>query len=293
MLVAQSRADQERQREQWQRVGDIFHALGIRSGAHVADIGAGDGFFTSRLAAAVGPGGHVYAVDIADSQLERIRRRLADDGHGNVTIIKGTSRDPRLPAGMLDAALIVNAYHEMPEHQAMLDAIRTALKPGGRLVIVEPIADQRRAAARADQTREHEIAPEFVMQDVRAAGLRIIGLEDPFAARGRALEWMLTVTPGAAPVLPAATAPATTPPAATAPATAASPDPDWRDPDLRISVDEFVTLATAGLTIIDVRDEGMFAKGHIPNALSIPLGAIERSADRLRGLEQPLVTYCS
>jgi predicted methyltransferase len=193
--LAQSRAEQERQREQWQRVGDIFHAMGVRDGATVADVGAGGGFFTSRLAAAVGATGHVYAVDVSDSALDRLRTRLAEDGHRNVTILKGTPGDPTLPAGVLDAALIVNAYHEMTEHQAMLSAIKAALKPGGRLVLVEPVSDARRTADRAALARAHEITPELVMQDVRAAGLRIVGLEDPFTMRGRTVEWMLTVTP--------------------------------------------------------------------------------------------------
>jgi predicted methyltransferase len=285
-LVAQTRAEQEKQREQWQRVSDIFRAMDVSVGATVADIGAGDGFFTSRLAAAVGAAGHVYAIDIEDSALDRLRRRLNEESHRNVTVIKGTSTDPKLPTGALDAALIINAYHEMPEHQAMLTAIRTALKSTGRLVIVEPIAESRRTATRPDLTREHEITPEFAMQDVRAAGLRIIGLEDPFTTRRREVEWMMTVTPGAA---TASVVTSTTSPASSDPA-----DDGWRDPGLRIPVDEFVKLsASRAVTIIDVRDQGMFAKGHIPNALLIPLDDVETSASRLRGLKQPFVTYCS
>ena len=151
----QNLAEQEKWREQWQRVPDIFHAMAVRPGARVADIGAAGGFFTTRLAKAVGAAGHVYAVDISDDMLNLLRRRIVEESLGNVTVIKGTASDPLLPAATLDAALIINAYHEMPEHRAILDAIRTALKPTGRLVIVEPITDARRAAARDEQTREH------------------------------------------------------------------------------------------------------------------------------------------
>jgi predicted methyltransferase len=284
VLVGQGRAEQERQREQWQRVSDIFHAMGVHPGAVVADIGAGDGFFTSRLADAVGPSGRVLAVDVDDAQLGRLRQRLGEQSHRNVTVIKGTNMDPLLPPGTLDAALIVNAYHEMAEHQAMLQAIRTALKPTGRLVIVEPISDKWRAASRVDQVPQHEIAPEFVLQDVRSAGFRIIGLEDPFTTRGQDLEWMMTVTPGAA----------TTTVASAAPSSNDDPTADWRAPALRISIDELVKLTgSAGATIIDVRDEAAFAKGHIPNALLVPLESVETSAARLRGLKRPFVTYCS
>jgi ubiquinone/menaquinone biosynthesis C-methylase UbiE len=280
----QSRAEQERQREQWQRVSDILRAMDIKSGAVVGDIGAGDGFFTTRLAAAVGPSGRVFAVDIDDSQIDRLRRRLSEEPHRNITVTKGTAGDPRLPERTLDAALIVNAYHEMAGHQAMLTAIRTALKPTGRLVIVEPISETRRTASRAAQIREHEIASEFALQEVRSAGFRIIGLEDPFTTRGAVVEWMLTVMPRAA--TPAATVP-------TAESTVGATD-DWRDPGLRISAEDLERLARSGEgTLIDVRDEGMFAKGHIPHAVLIPLDAIEASADRLRGLKRPFVTYCS
>lgn len=285
LIVAQTRAEREKQREQWQRVSDIFEAMGVRSGVRVADVGAGNGFFTSRLAKAVGPGGHVYAVDVSDGALDRLRRRLEEDGITNVTVIKGSSTDPQLPAGTLDAALIVNAYHEMPEHQAMLDAIRTALTPTGRLVIVEPISDNRRTATRAELTKEHEITPEYTMQDARAAGLRIIGLEDPFTLRGQVMEWMMTVTPsgGTAKAIAASSEPVTN-----------APEPDWRNPNLRIAADELAKLVSSGsVTIIDVRDDGMFAKGHLPNAILVPLDAVESSAERLEGLKRPFVTYCS
>src|SRR5687767_5181474 len=95
-LPAAQSADQEKWREQWQRVGDIFQAMGVRPGATVADVGAGGGFFTSRLASAVGPSGRVFAVDVDDESLDRLRRRLGEDRHNNVTVLKGTSSDPRL-----------------------------------------------------------------------------------------------------------------------------------------------------------------------------------------------------
>ena len=116
LLFAQERAAQERRREQWQKVDDIFAAMAIRPGATVADIGAGDGFFTSRLARAVGPDGRVFAVDIDDKALERLRKRLEEDAIRNVTVVKGATDDPKLPERVLDSALIVNAYHEMDQH---------------------------------------------------------------------------------------------------------------------------------------------------------------------------------
>ena len=96
--------------------------------------------------------------------------RVRAEGLKNVEIVHGAATDPKLPPVSLDAALIVNAYHEMHEHQAMLTALKAALKPNGRLVIVEPISESRRTNARADQTRNHEIGIDFVRQDAREAG---------------------------------------------------------------------------------------------------------------------------
>src|SRR5262245_11644039 len=160
-------------REKEQRVGDIFAAMAVQPGAVVADIGAGPGFFTVRLAEAVSPGGRVFAVDISSSVLRSLKSRLEQEGLKNVDVVEGSVSDPHLPEGVLDAALIVNAYHEMTEHQAMLEQIRKALKPGGRLVIVEPISPGRRDATRKEQASQHEIAPGFVQEDARSAGFDV------------------------------------------------------------------------------------------------------------------------
>lgn len=284
LLVAQDRATQERRREQWQKVDEVLTAMDVRGGVTVADVGAGDGFFTSRLARAVGPDGRVFAVDIDDSALERLRKRLDDEGIRNVTIVKGTQDDPKLPERVLDAALIVNAYHEMQQHQSVLSALRRALKPQGRLVIVEPVRDTRRGRSRADQVRDHEIDPEFVLQDARAAGFRIVGLQDPFTVRDHDLEWLLALQP-------AESSPPTVP---TRAPTAPTPVGEQSDPAIRVSLEEFMKLASVGaVTVVDVRDNDSFAAGRIPGAISIPLESIENAVERLRSLSKPVVTYCS
>jgi len=281
--AAQDRSSQEQRREEWQKVAEILAALNVRPDSTVADVGAGDGFFTSRLARAVGPNGRVFAVDINDQALGRLRRRLQDEAISNVTVVKGTPADPMLPQASLDAALIVNAYHEMDQHQAMLAAIRRALKPDGRLVLVEPIRDSRRGRPRTDEARDHEIDPEYALGDARAAGFRIVGLQDPFTTRNADVEWLLTLQP--APAAP----PASTPPARTEPSTE-----DLKSPALRISPEAFRKLSADGrIAIVDVRGREAFEAGHIPQALSIPLDDIERSVEPLRRLGKPIVTYCS
>lgn len=285
-LLAQTRDTDDGRREAWQKVDQIFAAMGVRRGATVADVGAGDGFFTTRLSRAVGPDGRVFAVDVDEAALTRLRQRLEREGIRNVFVVKGTPTDPRLPEHTLDAALIVNAYHEMAEHQQMLSALRSALKPDGKLAIVEPITDARRSRSRAEQTTAHEIAPEFVLGDARSAGFRIVGLQDPFTSRGRDFEWLLVLQP--------AEAVSATPPAPAPGASAATPPGGDADPAVRISQQDFVKLAAArAVTIVDVREADAFAAGHIPGAISIPLDSVEQAVERLRKTGKPVVTYCS
>ena len=112
-------------------------AIGVTKGSTVADVGAGSGYYTARLAARVGPTGLVYANDLQAEMLEELRRRLALQRITNVNIVLGTVNDPKLPPSACDLVLVVDAYHEFSEPQKMLRGIRDTLKPDGRLVIIE------------------------------------------------------------------------------------------------------------------------------------------------------------
>src|SRR6185436_4258240 len=111
--------------------------LRIPPGATVADIGAGSGYMTLRMAERVGPAGRVFANDLQPQMLAILGRRLADKRITNVTLVQGTVDDPKLPPGSLDLELLVDVYHEFSQPQAMLRRLREALKPGGRLVLLE------------------------------------------------------------------------------------------------------------------------------------------------------------
>ena len=190
-LAAQRSTD--RNRDEWQKVAEVFAAMGISGGSVVADVGAGGGFFTTRLARHVGLDGKVYAVDVDAKNVDRLKRLAGDDGLMQVSAIQGTTTDPRLPDDALDAALVVNAYHEFTAHQAMLTAILRALKPGGRLVIVEPLATSRRDDSREQQERSHEIGPQYVRDDLTQAGFKIMELIDPFTKRPEGDQMWLVV----------------------------------------------------------------------------------------------------
>jgi ubiquinone/menaquinone biosynthesis C-methylase UbiE len=112
-------------------------ALAIPKGAAVADIGAGSGYMTMRLSARVGADGRVYANDVQPQMIEILRHRLAAEGITNVTLVQGDLDDPKLPASSVDLELMVDVYHELSQPQAMLRHLREALRPGGRLVLLE------------------------------------------------------------------------------------------------------------------------------------------------------------
>jgi ubiquinone/menaquinone biosynthesis C-methylase UbiE len=111
--------------------------LRIQRGATVADIGAGSGYFTVRLARAVGSAGRVYATDIQQGMLDLLQQNVSRAKLANVVPLLGTVDDPRLPAESIDLALMVDVYHEFSQPQRMLQRIRESLKPGGRLALVE------------------------------------------------------------------------------------------------------------------------------------------------------------
>src|SRR5688572_32840362 len=114
-------------------------ALRIAEKATVADIGAGAGFFTVRLAVRVGPNGIVYAEDIQQEMLDSIKRRVSREGLNNVVYRLGTDTDTRLPKGALDAVLVVDVYQEVREESSRIGLLRhlaDTLKPNGRIGIV-------------------------------------------------------------------------------------------------------------------------------------------------------------
>jgi ubiquinone/menaquinone biosynthesis C-methylase UbiE len=120
--------------EQPDRALDI---LKIAKGAVVADVGAGSGYMTAKLAKRVGPDGKVYAVDIQPEMLRLLGVRMKSDNLTNVIPIQSAVDDPRLPPGTLDLELMVDVYHEFSAPQTMLRHLRAALKPEGRLVLLE------------------------------------------------------------------------------------------------------------------------------------------------------------
>ena len=160
-------------REAWQKPDEIMDALGIADGASVADIGPGAGWFTIRLARRVGPNGRVYATDVQPQMLEAVRRRVAREGLLNVETRLGSDSDPKLPLRTLDAALVVDTYPEVEDRVTFLRNLAAALKPGGRIGIVNYKPGRGGPGPSPDEGARVESAA--VESDARAAGLRVVG----------------------------------------------------------------------------------------------------------------------
>jgi len=160
-------------RDLWQRPDQIMDAMGIADASVVADIGAGSGWFTIRLARRVGPQGLVYAEDVQKEMINAILRRVGREGFNNVRPVLGLGNDPRLPAGSLDAVLMVDAYHEVEDRVSMLSNMAKSLKPQGRLGIV----DFRLDGTGPGPAPEERVSPDVVVNDAKKAGLRLIRQE--------------------------------------------------------------------------------------------------------------------
>jgi len=160
-------------RDLWQLPGQIMDALGVAEGSVVADIGAGAGWFTIRLARRVGPNGVVYAEDIQPQMLEATGRRVTKEGLRNVQTKLGTADDPRLPTSVLDAALLVDIYHELENPVALLRSIARALKDAGRMGVVQFKKD----GLGPGPALEDRVDPDVIVRDAEAAGLKLIRRE--------------------------------------------------------------------------------------------------------------------
>jgi ubiquinone/menaquinone biosynthesis C-methylase UbiE len=125
------------ERENEERPDQALDAIRVERGSTVADIGAGVGYFTWRLAERVGPAGLVYGEDIQPAMLDMLNKNMSARHLGNVRAVLGTTQDPKLPNNSVDLVLLVDVYHEFSEPEKMLDRIRDALKPSGRVAFLE------------------------------------------------------------------------------------------------------------------------------------------------------------
>ncbi len=157
------------EREQEEHPERALDAIGIKPGMVVADVGAGTGYMSLRMAKRVGPSGKVYAEDVQPGMLNRVRQSAAKAKLTNVETVLGTEADPKLPAESLDLILLVDVYHELSQPQKMLRRMREALKSDGRLVLLEYRKEDPTIPIRF----EHKMSVQEVKTELEAEGFKL------------------------------------------------------------------------------------------------------------------------
>jgi len=152
-------------RDAWQHPGDVVAALGLRPGMTVADVGAGTGYFTVRLARAV-PDGQIIATDIEADMVRYLAERAQREGLPNVRAVRAGADDPNLAAASVDRILVVDVWHHLGDRTRYAAGLAAALRPGGRLAVVDFTA-----AATHGPPAAHRLAPATIIADLEAAGL--------------------------------------------------------------------------------------------------------------------------
>lgn len=162
------------ERDTWMNVTDIFEHAGVEEGSHVADIGCHEGYLSIHLANRVGVEGQVYSVDVREDRLERLTENLKSRKLENVNVILGDYDNPKLPENTLDVVFIMDTYHEMEDYMTILEHVKKALKPGGRIIIIEKLKHKIRDKSRKSQTDAHSMSPKYVRKELMRSGFKSI-----------------------------------------------------------------------------------------------------------------------
>ena len=160
---------EEPERAQWQKPDEVVAALQLKPGQIACDIGAGPGYFSLRLARAVGESGHVFAVDVEPRILEALRKRLEASTAKNLSPVLALPDDPLLPPNACDLILVVDTYHHFPDGAAYLRRLARSLRPGGRLVNI----DFHKRELPVGPKLEHKVSREAFLKDAESAGLKL------------------------------------------------------------------------------------------------------------------------
>jgi ubiquinone/menaquinone biosynthesis C-methylase UbiE len=167
----------------------IFEAIGVRDGTTVCEIGAGDGELSIAAARIVGPEGRVYTSELGEERLKALRKKVADSGLAQITVIDGDAGRTNFPEGRCDALFMRNVYHHFNDPAAMNASISAALQPGGRAAIVDFTPPDKEAAIPADRAKDgmHGVSPESVSREMKDAGL------EPVSSEAGAQRWFIVV----------------------------------------------------------------------------------------------------
>jgi ubiquinone/menaquinone biosynthesis C-methylase UbiE len=155
-------------REQEERPQLVLDALELKKGQEVADLGCGSGYYAFRMAELVGRDGTVFAVDIEPRMLDFVRTRAEREGVTNIATVRATAEDPHLPPASIDLLLMVDVYHELEHPFEVMQNVRAALKPGGRVALVEFRGEDPKVMIKP----VHKMTEKQVIAEMAAVGLR-------------------------------------------------------------------------------------------------------------------------
>jgi precorrin-6B methylase 2 len=157
------------ERQEEENTALAISKLPISDNSVVADIGAGTGYYTFRIAPKV-PQGTVYAVDVQDESVAYLRKRAQDLGQGNVEVVKGTSQSPNLPENAVDLAIMVDVYHELEHPHEMLQALRKSLKSDGKILLLEYRAEDPSIPIK----ELHKLSVAQATKEMKANGFKLV-----------------------------------------------------------------------------------------------------------------------
>ena len=183
----------EHERDQWQRPAPVLQALNLREGSTVVDLGSGAGYFALKLSRAAGSRGRVLAVDIRRLPLLFLWIRAVLGSHHNITVIHAHESDPNLPAGVADAVLVANTYHEFSNPKAILGHVARSLVPGGRLVVLDRSPPAPNAQHDETEGHHHHLPAAEVERELLQSGFEIVSREDNFIEQQGKDSWWLIV----------------------------------------------------------------------------------------------------
>jgi predicted methyltransferase len=161
-------------REATEQPEHVLDVLGVKEGMNVADVGAGSGYFTVRIARRIAPRGHVLATDLQPEMLDLLRTKVAAEKLANVVPVLTTESDAKLPRGELDLVLMVDVYHELPKPAQTLAQVRASLRTGGRIALVEYRAEDPEVPIKP----EHKTTLVQVRRELEANGFVFVSSDE-------------------------------------------------------------------------------------------------------------------
>lgn len=173
-IEAQYRKSDWKERDTWMNLSKIYELAGVKEGSHVADIGCHEGYLSFHLSDKVGATGKVVAVDVRNDRLNALKEHIAQRKLKNIVVTLGDYDNPKLKENSLDVVIIMDTYHEITEYKKVLKHVKKALKPSGRLLILEKLKKPWKDKSRKEQVAAHTLSIGYVKEELKEVGFSIV-----------------------------------------------------------------------------------------------------------------------